>query len=90
MPRCSLRARLRPGRAHAPEGGPLSEPEALLSRRLGRRLQRGFRIIPGSAPKGVPPRRAGFNAPLEFLTGFTYGSIFISLKKMLLSCHILH
>ncbi len=30
MPRCSLRARLRPGRAHAPEGGP-----------LGRRLQRG-------------------------------------------------
>jgi hypothetical protein len=35
--RCSLRARLRPGRAHAPEGGP-----------LGRRLQRGldFRIIP--------------------------------------------
>jgi len=41
MPRCSLRARLRPGRAHAPEGGPLSEPEALLSRRLGRRLQRG-------------------------------------------------
>jgi uncharacterized iron-regulated protein len=39
MPRCSLQARLRPGRAHAPEGGP-----------LGRRLQRGFRIIPGSAP----------------------------------------
>jgi len=36
----ALRARLRPGRAHAPEGGPLSEPEALLSRRLGRRLQR--------------------------------------------------
>jgi len=31
MPRCSLRARLRPGRAHAPEGGP-----------LGRRLQRGL------------------------------------------------
>jgi len=30
MPRCFLRARLRPGRAHAPEGGP-----------LGRRLQRG-------------------------------------------------
>jgi len=41
-----------------------------------------FRIIPGSAPEGVPPRRAGFipfrdksltgfNAPLEFLTGFT-------------------
>jgi hypothetical protein len=30
MPRCSLRARLRPGRAHAPEGG-----------HLGRRLQRG-------------------------------------------------
>ena len=30
MPRCSLRARLRPGRAHAPEGGP-----------LGWRLQRG-------------------------------------------------
>jgi len=45
-----LPARLRPGRAHAPEGGPLSEPEAPLSRRLGRRLQRGFRIIPGSAP----------------------------------------
>jgi len=40
MPRCSLRARLRPGRAHAPEGGSLSEPEALLSRRLSRRLQR--------------------------------------------------
>ncbi len=29
------------------------------------------RIIPGSAPEGAPPRRAGFNAPLEFLTGFT-------------------
>ena len=38
----ALRARLRPGRAHAQEGGLLSEPEALLSRRLGRRLQRGY------------------------------------------------
>jgi len=49
MPCCSLPARLRPGRAHAPEGGPLSEPgsapegllprrEAPLSRSLGRRL----------------------------------------------------
>ena len=52
MPRCSLRARLRPGgrlskpealrarlrpgRALAPEGGPLAEPVALLSRRLRR------------------------------------------------------
>ena len=44
-----------------------------------------FRIIPGSAPQGAPPRRAGFipfrgksltgfNAPLEFLTGFTLES----------------
>jgi general secretion pathway protein J len=101
MPRCSLRARLRPGRAHAPEGGPLSEPasgsestparrEAPLSRRLGRRLQRGFRIIPGAAPEGVPPRRAGFipfrdksltgfSAPLKFLTGFTLIEVVVTL-----------
>jgi len=31
-----------------------------------------FKIIPGSAPEGAPPRKAGFNAPLEFLTGFTF------------------
>ena len=44
----ALRARLRPGRAHAPEGGP-----------LGRRLQwgcilknPGFRPVGGSTPEG--------------------------------------
>ena len=56
MPSSSLRARLRPGRAHAPEGGPLSKPgsapegllprrEALLSRRLGRLLLRGSLLL---------------------------------------------
>ena len=56
MPSCSLRAKLRPGRARAPEGGPLSEPEAGPAAATGL----DFRIIP-----------PGFNAPLEFLTGFT-------------------
>jgi len=30
MPRCSLRARLRPGRAHAPEGGPHGQEAGFL------------------------------------------------------------
>jgi len=47
MPRCSLRARLRPGRAHAPEGGS-SKPEAGPAAATGL----DFRIIPGSAPEG--------------------------------------
>jgi len=78
MPRRSLRARGPPSGAEAPLGRSLgrqpSGPEAAAGL--------GFRTIPGSAPEGVPPRRAGFipfrdksltgfNAPLEFLTGFT-------------------
>jgi len=53
---CSLRARLRPGRAHAPEGGPLSEPEAGPAAAAGLDFMEHFikvlpfRIIPGSAP----------------------------------------
>jgi len=80
MPRCSLRARLRPGRAHAPEGGPRGAAAA---------AGLHFRIIPGSAPEWAPPRRAGFNplrlrdsaasAPLKFLTGFTLIEVVVTL-----------
>jgi general secretion pathway protein J len=85
MPRCSLRARLRPGfrlgesssserRAHAPEGGPRG-PAAAVPPMAGLH----FRIIPGSAPEGAPPRRAGFNGPLKFLTGFTLIEVVVTL-----------
>jgi len=53
MPHYSLRARLRPGRAHAPEGGP-SEPEAGPEAAAGYILNNsGFRPIGGSTPEGV-------------------------------------
>ena len=50
MPRYSLRAR-------GPSGAELG-PTATAGL--------DFKIIPGSAPEGVPPRRAGFNAPFGF------------------------